>query len=125
MHDRIIGRTVRWSFRDGPTKGKRFEHTFHRDGTVDYGEVDRPAGHAHYEIEEVAPAAVAVSYLGKAGYTLTTVLDLGSGRCVAFASNEDQLVVQHGTFEVQGTAPPRPAQRVPRLGQRPTAHARH
>ena len=122
MHDRIIGRTVGWTFRDGPTKGKRFEHRFRPDGWVDYGEAGKPAGQARYEVAEVGAASVALSYLGKSGYTLTTVLDLEAGTCVAFASNEQRLVVQHGTFEVLGAAQ-RP--QVPRLGRRPTAHARH
>ena len=30
----LRGKVVRWSFQEGPTKGKTFEHTFGEGGTV-------------------------------------------------------------------------------------------
>jgi hypothetical protein len=44
-----------------------------------------------------------VSYLSSSGYTLTVVLDNRSKHVVAFASNEKELTVQHGTFEMADT----------------------
>ena len=35
----LVGSTVRWSFDEGPTKGSIYEHTFNRDGSVEYREV--------------------------------------------------------------------------------------
>ena len=112
----LVGRTVRWRFDDGPTKGKTFEHTLRPDGRLTYGEPGHGKAHARYELETIRPGVVALSYLGGAGYTLTSVLDLAAGTVVAFASNERELVVQHGRFEVEGL---RVA--APRLGNRPMA----
>ena len=32
--DSLIGKTVRWTFADGPVAGKTYEHTFNADGSV-------------------------------------------------------------------------------------------
>jgi hypothetical protein len=32
--DPIRGKTIRWTYDDGPMKGKSFEHTFGQDGTT-------------------------------------------------------------------------------------------
>ena len=109
-NDPIRGSTIRWTYEDGPTKGTEFEHVFANDGTVTYrmlnkqpksenGETkktERPT----YEVADVGPDVWAVSYLAPSGFTLTTILDMDSGKLVSFASNEKQLVIQHGTFEV-------------------------
>jgi MoaF-like len=112
MHaDPIRGKTVRWTYADGPMKGKTYEHTFAPDGTVTYHEVGAakkatPAAgaakdaHPHYEIERISDDVYAVSYLSTAsGYTLTTIVDTRTNKVVSFASNEKSLVAQHGTFE--------------------------
>jgi hypothetical protein len=39
------------------------------------------------------------SYLSSHGYTLTSVVNERSRTVVSFASNEKELVVQHGTIE--------------------------
>ncbi len=84
--------------------GKGFDHTFHPDGRVSYRSAggdpeEKPTTEKKYEVAQLNDDVRAVSYLGASGYTLTTVLDLKTGRMVAFASNEKELVVQRGTFE--------------------------
>ena len=39
------------------------------------------------------------SYLSSHGFTLTTVIDEQAGTVVSFASNEKELVVQHGSLD--------------------------
>jgi len=116
--DPVRGKTIRWTYDDGPMAGKSFEHTFGEDGTVTWHETgaqnkprpptngQRKAGQgstepkAKYEVAPVNDDVYAVSYLSGSGYTLTSVLDFAGGTVVSFASNEKELVVQHGTFEV-------------------------
>lgn len=106
-NDDLRGKTILWTFTDGPMADKRYEHTFAADGSVSFrllgGEsAGKPTRVDRYEAESVGPAVHAVSYLGPSGHTLTTVLDFNTGKLVAFASNEKELSVHHGTFEVGG-----------------------
>src|SRR5438093_2336289 len=112
------GKTIRWTYEDGPMAGKSFEHSFRSDGTVTWRETgaektrkqptngERETGkgqvdsQAKYEISPVNDEVYAVSYLSGSGYTLTSVLDFARGTVVSVASNEKELVVQRGTFEV-------------------------
>jgi hypothetical protein len=117
--DPVRGKTIRWTYDDGPMAGKTFEHTFGDDGTVTWREAggdDRgtkppsngkqktgksaTTAKAKYEVAAVNPDVCAVSYLSESGFTLTSVLDFDSGTVVSFASNEKELVPQHGMFEV-------------------------
>jgi hypothetical protein len=117
--DPIRGKTIRWTYDDGPMAGKSFEHTFGNDGTVTWretGSEDRgtkPPSNgkqktgkpstepkAKYEVAQVNDDVFAVSYLSGSGYTLTSVLDFAAGTVVSFASNEKELVPQRGMFEV-------------------------
>jgi len=59
----------------------------------------KPTRVEKYEVATVGADVYAASYLGSSGYTLTVVLDYRSGRVVAVASNEKELVFQQGTFE--------------------------
>ena len=100
----IRGKTIRWTFTDGPMANRTFEHVFHVDGSLTFrmmgGHSDAPPTRVEkYEVATLGADVDAVSYLGPAGYTLTAVLDHRSGRIVAFASNEKSLGLQHGTFE--------------------------
>ena len=105
--DPISGKTIRWSYEDGPTKGMKFEHVFALDGTVTYtsvGQASAGAGEGERPKYEVAPVGAdvwAVAYLARSGWTLTSVLDFGTHGIVSVASNEKELFVQRGTFEVQ------------------------
>ena len=117
--DPIRGKTIRWTYEDGPMAGKSFEHVFGEDGAVTWretGGTDRSAkppsngkqktekqateAKAKYEVAPVNDDVYAVSYLSASGYTLTSVLDFASGTVVSFASNEKELVPQRGMFEV-------------------------
>jgi hypothetical protein len=115
----VQGKTIRWTYDDGPMAGKNFEHTFGNDGTVTWRETGgdersakppsngqqktgKPATEpkAKYEVVPINDDVCVVSYLSKSGYTLTSVLDFVSGTVVSFASNEKELVPQRGMFEV-------------------------
>jgi hypothetical protein len=117
--DQVRGKTIRWTYDDGPMAGKRFEHTFGDDGVVTWreaGGADRgtkplvngkqktgkPAteAKANYEVAAINDDVCAVSYLSESGFTLTSVLDFASGTVVSFASNEKELIPQRGMFEV-------------------------
>ena len=100
----IRGRKMRFTWNDGPTKGKTYEHMFHQDGTVDFraagAEPQDPAQQKPvYAAERVADGVYAVSYLSK-GYTLTAVLNFGDRRLVGFASDASHWYPVHGSFEV-------------------------
>ena len=110
--DRIHGKTIRWTYEDGPMAGKSLEHTFGADGTVSWRATDgeetntkqqtgKPATEpkAKYQVAPVNDDVCAVSYLSASGYTLTSILDFASGTIVSFASNEKELVLQRGSFE--------------------------
>jgi hypothetical protein len=118
--DPVRGKTIRWKYDDGPMAGKSFEHTFGTDGIVAWTETDgrkdtrkpptngqpktegRPTEtKARYEVAPVNEDVYAVAYLSGSGFTLTSVLDFSAGTLVSFASNEKQLVLQRGTFEVE------------------------
>ncbi len=107
--DPITGSTIRWTFDDGPAAGKTFEHVFETDGGVSYRMVDdkkatKSTREEKYEVAPLSDSVCAVSYLASSGYTLTTVLDFSSHRCVAFASNEASVTIQRGTFTIEDTA---------------------
>ena len=102
----ILDETIRWTFSDGPLEGRSFEHIFREDGTVEFRSV---AGDKKgklmlakdSEVARVGDDVFAVSYLGPSGHTLSVVLDFRTGQCVAFASNEKELTVQRGTFDIE------------------------
>ena len=99
----IAGRTIRFIWTEGPTKGKVYQHVFHRDGTVEYG----VSGEAHpqYAAFEVTKDVYAISYLAPSGFTLTVVLNFATQEMVGFASSQDQWHPVRGTFEVDASAP--------------------
>jgi hypothetical protein len=101
--DPVRGKTLRWRYDDGPVKGMTFEHAFAADGTVTYRDATGTGPGAGsnepgvpYEAEPVDDHIYVVSYLASNGFTLTTVVDTRSRKIVSFASNEKQLVSQHG-----------------------------
>ena len=108
--DPLRGKTLRFTFDDGPMARKTYDHAFGTDGTVtwtdasDGGAKDAnvapdPDSTARYEFERVNVDIYVVTYLSKAGYTLTSVIDAGTGKLVSVASNEKSLSVQHGKAE--------------------------
>jgi hypothetical protein len=100
MADPFRGKTLRWSYRDGPTAGKSFEHAFGRDGHVTWSmDGGAPGEGAKYEVARLTPTVHVASYLAPSGWTLTTALDTETGTIVSVASNEAQVFVQHGKLE--------------------------
>lgn len=105
----LSGRTFRWTFNDGPTAGKTYEHVFSPDGTVVFREVNdasQPAPAAEkgpgikYASFQIAPNMHLVSYLSNQGYTLTVAMNLDSKELHGFASNDKEWHPVKGTVEV-------------------------
>ena len=106
----ITGHSLRFKFHDGPMAGKAFDHTFSRNGNVSFREVDsdpnEKAGSAQqYCVASIGQDVHAISYLSGSGNTLTVILDYKSMKMVAFASNEQSLIMQQGSFQLLGSAP--------------------
>ena len=101
--DPIKGKTVRWTYDDGPMKGKGFEHHFANDGTVTWKEAGdaKPSADStgKYQFAPINDDVYVVSYLSGSGVTLTTVVDAKTGKMVSFASTEKELIVQHGSLD--------------------------
>ena len=108
----IRGKTHRWTWTDGPTKGKVHEHVFHEDGTVEWRDADTPQAdksqkadsepkeRPEYAAIKVAEDVYVVSYLAPSGFTLTVVLNFQDHKIVGFASGEKDWYPVQGTFEV-------------------------
>ena len=122
--DPVRGKTMRWTFTDGPTAGSTYEHTFGKTGTVKFKPVGggpeggkpaakgaakpkKPAKSAKpakpespkYAAMRAADDVYAVSYLSSSGFTLTVVLNFKDNTMVGFASNDKQWFPVKGTFE--------------------------
>ena len=103
--DSLYGKTLRWTFTDGPVAGKTFEHIFNEDGTVVFRSVDgnekgKSTRAKDSVVVKITNDVFAVSYLADSGYTLTVVLNLEQGEMIGFASNDKQWFQQKGTFEI-------------------------
>lgn len=103
--DSIRGRTIRWTWTEGPTAGVTHEHVFRSDGTVEWRVLSGPQkGHSavedEYEVFEISENVYALSYLASSGYTLTVLLNFESGEMFGFASGQGQWYPGRGTFEV-------------------------
>lgn len=102
--DSLTGKTIKWTFVDGPMPGTTFEHTFASDGSVTWRFADGPqegaSGHEKsYGAAKVSETTMAISYLAASGYTLTVVLNPENGRMFGFASNNKEWYALKGTFE--------------------------
>ena len=101
----LRGKTVRWTFSDGPVAGMTFEHDLNEDGTIVWRAVDGPwkgasSQEQRYAAMKISEDVHAVSYLAKSGNALTVVLNLSTGRAFGFASSKDEWHVMTGTFEI-------------------------
>lgn len=101
----IQGRTVRWTWKDGPTAGATHEHAFRPDGSLTWRVLSGPQeGHTgdekRYAAFDVSETVCAVSYPAASGHTLTVVLNMESGEMYGFASSEDVWFPARGTFEI-------------------------
>jgi hypothetical protein len=63
----LVGKTVRWSFNEGRTRGSVYEHTFNADGSVEYREVSKGKGKTTRKkqcaVERITPSVHVISYL--------------------------------------------------------------
>ena len=103
--DPMRGKTIRWTFTDGPFGRATYEHTFHEDGSVVWRVIEGPrpgrsAREKEYAAAKVTDNVYAISYLASSGYTLTVVLNFEDKQILGFASNEKEWYVLRGTVEV-------------------------
>jgi hypothetical protein len=102
--DSLTGRTIRWTFADGPTARTTFEHRFDADGSIGFrGAAESAKGKFTRTkvgaVVNLGDGRLAISYLAESGFTLTVVLNTRSMEMVGFASNNDSWFQQKGTFE--------------------------
>ena len=101
----LAGRTLRWTFEDGPMAGATYEHTFEEGGGVTFHKVDgaagaRPTREKRHAAFEIAPGVHVASYLAESGFTLTVAMSFETERLVGFASNETEWHPVSGRLEV-------------------------
>ena len=101
----LTGKTIKWTFVDGPTAGATFEHSFNDDGSVTWRALDgqwkgATAREKSYVAVKVNEKTWVISYLAASGHTLTVVLNFDDNRVVGLASNDKSLSSLNGTFEL-------------------------
>jgi hypothetical protein len=101
--DRVKGKTLRWTFAEGPQAGKTYEHTFHEDGPEGTPSGGQRRERPTYAAYRVSDDVQLLSYLAPSGFTLTVALNFGDHRLVSIASNSEQWFPASGTFEEVGT----------------------
>ena len=102
--DWIRGKSLRWTFTDGPVAGIPFEHTFNEDGSVVWRGVGgamkgKSAQEKEYAAVKIGEDVYAISYLAASGHTLTVVLNFKNKHMHGFASNDKTWFSMTGTFE--------------------------
>jgi hypothetical protein len=99
--ENLLGKTLRFKFKDGAMAGKSFDHVFRDDGTVEWGtEGGKKTKAGDAALVRIGGDDFVASYLGAKGFTLTAAFDVGSGKLVAFASDGKSWSKQQGTMEV-------------------------
>ena len=112
----VRGKTIRFTWMDGPTSGKTHEHVFHDDGTVEWRDANAPKAPAaerdasagrpakkarvEYAAVRIADDVWLVSYQSTEGYTLTVALDFADNSIVGFASGAKEWHHVQGALEV-------------------------
>jgi hypothetical protein len=101
----IRGKTIRFIWTEGPTKGKTHEHVFGENGTVTWRDPgsphsDKSAEAPKYAAFRIADDVYLVSYLAGSGYTLTVALNLRNHTIVGFASGAKDWYPLEGTLQV-------------------------
>ena len=102
----VRGKTIRFTWTDGPTKGETHEHVFHEDGSVEYARLDagKPKGsyakEKKYAALRISDDVHLVSYLAASGFTLTVALNFRDHSLAGFASNDKQWFQCTGAFDV-------------------------
>ena len=103
----LEGKTIRWTFADGPMPGMLIEHTFDADGSVTWRFLDGPykgsSGREEpYAAAQINAETLALSYRAKSGHTLTVILNLPDGKMFGFGSSQNAWQPLNGTFEFVG-----------------------
>jgi hypothetical protein len=110
--DAVRGKTIRFKWSEGPTKGKVHEHVFHPDDTVEWHESGAPPAGSRgsqgaaekerppYGAVKVAEEIYVVSYLAPSGFTLTVALDFRDRSIAGYASGARDWFPVRGTLEV-------------------------
>ena len=107
----LRGRTVRFTFEEGPTSGSSYDHTFREDGTVTWRDPAKAEGKTEsdsntkepptkYGAFQVTDDVYVVSYLSKSGYTLTVALNFETDELFGFASNDQNWYPVRGVFDL-------------------------
>jgi hypothetical protein len=108
----LSGKTLRFTFEQGPTSGSSYDHTFREDGTVSWRDPAKSQDASaspedankepptKYGSFQVADDVYVVSYLSKSGYTLTVALNFETDELFGFASNDQNWYPVSGVFEV-------------------------
>jgi phenolic acid decarboxylase len=105
LAEAVRGKKLRFNWTDGPTKGARHDHHFHKDGAVEFRDAqaapdDKWTREKEYSAVQVSDDVYLVSYLGSSGYTLTVALNFKDKRMVGIASGAKDWHPVEGTFEV-------------------------
>ncbi len=103
--DPVRGRTIRWTWKEGPEKGPPVEHLFREDGQMLFRAVNgRRKGLAQderkYESTRVDPDLYTVSYRTAAGATVTLFLNFKDRTLLGFSSDSEGWYPSRGTFAV-------------------------
>ena len=95
-------KTLRFHFSSGVMKGKDFDHTFHKDGTVEWGPPGgKTSRNGNAAITRISDSVYVASYMSATGHTLTSTFDISTGKLVSFASDGKEWSKQEGTVTVQ------------------------
>jgi hypothetical protein len=120
----VRGRTIRFAWTDGPTKGRAYDHVFHEDGSVEWRDAGAPqeaatqadgasgdnAGNGgnggaatnkprvEYAAVRITDDVCLVSYQSNEGYTLTVALNFEDNGITGFASGAKEWHPVRGTF---------------------------
>ena len=105
-----------FTWTEGPTTDKTYEHTFREDGTVEFRDVtdgeksggqrqpsattSPPKKPMEYGAMRVTDSVYLVSYLSTEGYMLTVALNFDDASMVGYASGAKEWYPVKGTFEV-------------------------
>ena len=106
ISDQVRGRSLAFSWTDGPAKDSTHIHAFHDDGTVEWHSVesDKTTERPAYMAARIDDDICLVSYLSQSGYTLTVVLDFIEESITGVASNDKCWYPVRGRFQVLATA---------------------
>lgn len=103
--DLAAGRTIKWTFDDGPMAGVPIEHDLHADGSITWRIVDGPhkgvsRREEPFDARRVSENVWTLSYRAASGHTLTVVMNAADGRLTAYGSDNASWEPMSGRFEI-------------------------